>query len=125
MKTCSGDATCRSIYSLARIILLDRFVDSLAWVRALDVLALTLKAARAPCRRRESFGARFARGALRQGFAARVAITHQRALAGQSPTLRGELLGLHAYNLVTFTPVRIEGQTAHRDEIIMFDRWLG
>lgn len=102
---------------LARIILLDRFVDSLAWVRALDVPALTLKAARAAMPTERVF-ARDSHDALCVWFAARVAITHQRALAGQSPTLRGELLGLHAYNLVTFTPVRIEGQTAHRDEIM-------
>ena len=102
---------------LARVLLLDRFATSLAWLQTLDVPALTLKDARAAV----PVGAvakRTSHDAMCAWFAARVAITQQRALAGQSPTLRGELLGLHAYNLATFAPVRVEGQTPHREDVV-------
>lgn len=88
---------------LARILLLDKFEASLEWMRDLDVPALTLVGAR-NAMPKDAVPTRGGHDAVCAWFAARVAITHQRALAGNSPSLRGALLGLHAYILATYAP---------------------
>lgn len=86
---------------LARALLLEPFAGSLAWIREMDVPALTLASARAAMPK-DAAPRRGSHAAVCAWFAARVAITHQRALAGQSPTLRGALLGLHSYTLAAY-----------------------
>lgn len=104
---------------LARILLLDRFDASLEWVRALDVPALTLKGARAAMPTELGVMKRDSHDAVCAWWAARAAITHQRALAGHSPSLRGALLGLHSYILATFAPVQIEGATKRKEDVVV------
>jgi tetratricopeptide (TPR) repeat protein len=102
---------------LARVLLVDVVDETLDWVRALDVPALTLQGARAALPLDE-VSTRDAHEAAVAWWAARVAIAHQRALAGQSPTLRGTLLGLHARTLATYAPRDDDRERKSREDAI-------
>jgi len=100
----------------ARATVFESVEDDLVWIRALDVPAATLRGASAAAPS-GSAPERDSHGAALEWWASRVAMAHQRALAGSSPSLRGALLGLHARALTTYAS-RAETK-ANREDVII------